>query len=415
MTHKNHSYLLFYCVFVFVRVLPPPFCAGCTITAAYNSKNLQYNKVEEYEQGLAECHIVQQKVEYLLRGYSSMIPGSLVNDLNNDSNIMASSDSDSDKNYDDVIFKMIQLVERMELEGQAYVELRSKYRSQLARVSSSSDHHDHTGNVMNQRKEDMPADSIIDGEDLKQQNNINAENKDILQDDEEEAESIVDESTDNDAWRMNALISHYGAPPGPTNHMYDLVLDAIAVSTPSSSHPLTMLQHARSLHKKSLSRYEMDVKEGLDHLNPSSCPTPATFNAVIRASIIRTSDDQVRDYAMENAFFAFDAMYHHPVVHRNTATYRYMLEMMKALFPVGAMRGNISAAIWEQAVQDKVIDLSLFEAMKKISSQSHGDLFDEWWKKVEARFVKDVNGHGFPLIWGKNKNLRRYDRKSEVY
>lgn len=370
--------------------------------------------MEEYEQGLAECHIVQQKVEYLLRGYSSMIPGSLVNDLNNESNIMASSDSDSDQSYDDVIFKMIQLVERMELEGQAYVELRSKYRSQLARVSSSSDHHDHSGNVMNQRK-DMPADSSIDGEDLKQQNNINAENKDFLQDEEEEAESIVDESTDNDAWRMNALISHYGAPPGPTNHMYDLVLDAIAVSIPSSSHPLTMLQHSRSLHKKSLSRYEMDVKEGLDHLNPSSCPTPATFNAVIRASVIRTSDDQVRDYAMENAFFAFDAMYHHPVVHRNTATYRYMLEMMKALFPVGAMRGNISAAMWEQAVQDKVIDLSLFEAMKKISSQSHGDLFDEWWKKVEGRFVKDVNGHGFPLIWGKNKNLRRYDRKSEVY
>jgi hypothetical protein len=367
---------------------------------AYNSKNLQYNKVEEYEQGLAECHVLQQKVEYLLRGYSSMIPGSLV--------YGSCDDSDSGKSYDDVVFKMIQLVERIELEGQTYVELRSKYRSQLARVSSSSSSSDQFDHATGSSDGGGSVESEGWMEKGEEENNVN----DVG---EEEVETIVDESTDNNAWRMNALISHYGAPPGPTNQMYDLVLDAIAVSIGSSSQPLAMLEHSRSLYNKSLNRYEMDVKEGVDHLNPSSCPTPATFNAVIRASILRPYDEQVRDCAMENAFFAFDGMYHHPVVHRNTATYRYMLNVMEALFPVGAMRGNITAAMWEQAVQDKVIDLSLYEAMRRIGSQSHGDLFDEWWKKVEGRFVKDMNGHGFPLVWGKNKNLRRYDRKLEAY
>mmetsp|Transcript_16209 Transcript_16209/g.30651 ORF Transcript_16209/g.30651 Transcript_16209/m.30651 type:complete len:485 (+) Transcript_16209:81-1535(+) len=368
------------------------------ILFAYNSKNLQYDKVAEYEQGLVECHVLQQKVEYLLRGYSSMIPGCLVN-LQSET-VSLESDTRSGENYDDVIFNMIQLVERIELEGQAYVELRSKYRSQLARIST--DHNQ--GEEKEEHKED---------------HHDQEGSRDSLQDDEEvedeTEEFIVDESTDNNAWRMNALVTHYGAPPGPTNQMYDLILDAIAVSVGSSSHPLLMIQHSRSLYNKSLKRYEMDAQEGMDQLNPTSCPTPLTFNAVIRAAAISTHDEQVRDYAMENAFCAFNAMYHHPVVHRNSATYRYMLEMMEVLFPVGAMRGNISAAMWQQAVQEKVVDLALLETMKRMSNQSHGELFDEWWKKVEGRFVRDVNGYGFPLVWGRNKNVRKYDRKSEAY
>jgi hypothetical protein len=29
--------------------------------------------------------------------------------------------------------------------------------------------------------------------------------------------------------------------------------------------------------------------------------------------------------------------------------------------------------------------------------------------------VEAVNGNGFPIIWGKNKKLRRFDRKMDGY
>lgn len=385
----------------------------------YNSKNLHQDKVTEYEQGLMECHVLQQKVEYLLRGYSSMIPGSLVHSQS--SHYHQEQTTKPTSSYDEVILKMIQLVERLDLEGKAYVELRSKYRSQLAHVSSHSSQQHSSSQSSQTPFETNHQDDIQQPSQGHDNDNLQSNQNKEVEDDDDETEFIIDETTDNHAWRMNALILHYGAPPGPTNAMYDLILDAIAVSVGSSNNALAMLEHSRNLYNQSLQRYELDAKAGTDALNPESCPTAATFNAVIRgaakAAVLRAhNDEQVRDYAMENAFFAFNAMYHHPIVHRNAATYRYMLEMMEAVFPVGAMRGNIAAAMWEQAVQDKVVDLSLFEVMKRFANaSSHGEMFDVWWKKVEGKFVKDVNGHGFPLVWGRNKNIRRYDRKSDTY
>lgn len=83
---------------------------------------------DEYENALSECHALQQKVEYLLRGYSSMLEGS-----------MTKSDNSFAENKDEIIDNMIELLERMEAEGKAYVEVRSKYRSQLARVADNTD------------------------------------------------------------------------------------------------------------------------------------------------------------------------------------------------------------------------------------------------------------------------------------
>jgi len=303
-----------------------------------------------------------------------LLPGSLVDVAVTSSESKAKGDA---ANTQEIIQKMMQLLERMEQEGKVYVELRSKYRSQLARVSEQP--------------------GVADNEN------------------ENENDNVVDEDTNNGAWKMNALIANYGAPPGPTVAMYDLILDAIAVSIPSSADPLSLLQTSRKLYLKALERYELDAKAGTDEWNPSSCPTPATFNAVIRAATIAADDEEVRDWAMENAFFAFDAMYHHAIVHRNSATYRYMLDMIGVHFPVGEMRGNIAAAMWEKALQDKVIDVALFESMKKVGGENHGELFDVWWKGTEKLFVKDVNGYGFPMVWGKNKKLRRFDKRFDTY
>ena len=334
--------------------------------------------MEEYEQALNECHALQQKVEYLLRGYSALLPGSMV-DIASDSEEKTSTSGNSD-GADEIIGKMMKLLDRMEQEGKTYVELRSKFRSQLARVSDNAN------------------------------SNANADSN-------EDAEVPIDENTSINAWKMNSLIANFGAPPGPTSTMYDLILDAIAVTvtTPSSKTPLSLLQTSRELHAKAAERYELDAKAGTEGLNPSSCPTPATFNAVIRAATIRTEDEEIRDTAIENGFYAFNTIYHHSVVHRNSSTYKYILDMIGAHFPPGEMRGNIVAGIWEKAVQDKVVDLTVFEAMRKVGSAQHGELFDGWWKSVQGQFEKDGNGHGFPIVWGKNKKLRRFDKRFDTY
>ena len=299
---------------------------------------------------------------------------------------------------------MMQLLTRIEQEGKAYVELRSKYRSQLARISDPNDASSANSSTNSSTSTSTSTSTNTD--------------------------TIVDESTNNHAWKMTSLVTNFGAPPGPTNTMYDLILDAIAVSIAPNANSIELLETSREVHQKSLQRYELDVKAGVEMMNPSSCPTPVTFNAVIRAAAAAAGNvgaganagvgpdagkEQVRDYAMENAFFAFDAMYHHPVVHRNSSTYRYMLDMIGANFPVGEVRGNIAAVMWEKAVQDKVVDVPLFEAMKKVGGEEHGELFDGWWKSTEAKFVEGVNGNGFPIIWGKNKKLRRFDRKMDGY
>ena len=90
--------------------------------------------------------------------------------------------------------------------------------------------------------------------------------------------------------------------------------------------------------------------------------------------------------------------------------------MIRTHFPPGEMRGNIVAGIWEKAVQDKVIDLAVIDAMRGISSDAHGELFDKWWKSVEEQFDANVkNGHGFPIVWGKYKKLRRFDKRFQTY
>lgn len=294
----------------------------------------------------------------------------------------ASNSASANANGKEIIEKMIQLLERMELEGKTYVELRSKYRSQLARVS------------------DAP--NVKDDDDSKNDDN----------------ETTDSDTEAPDAWKMNSLITNYGAPPGPTIAMYDLILDAIAVSIPSSNNDddaLSLLQSSRKLHMRAIERFELDRKAGMEGLNESSCPTPATFNAVIRAAAIETEDERVRDTAIENGFYAFNTIFHHTVVPRNSSTYKYVLDMICAHFPPSEMRGNIVAGIWEKAVQDKVVDLNVYESMTKIGIEEHGELFDGWWKGVQAKFDKDLNGYGFPISWGKNKKLRRFDKRNDTY
>lgn len=324
--------------------------------------------------------------------------GSIVNLQNGNDDDGSGSGS---SNGDEIIEKMRTLLERMEAEGKTYVELRSKFRIQHAKTTKQS------------KKVDKSSMFSVAGVDV----DMYDDDVDVDTDDDTDSDSKGEGDSDADAWRLKSLISNYGTPPGPTVTMYDLILDAIAVSISSSKDPLSLLKASRELHSRAIQRHNLDVKGGVDGLNPTSCPTAVTFNALIRGavSVSGTKSDEVRDYAIENGFFAFNNMFHHDVVHRNSSTYKNLFDMISGHFPVGAMRGNIAAGIWEKAVQDKVVDLSVFKAMSNLGNLKHGQIYDEWWKKVEGDFKQDANGYGLPMVWGKNKNVRRFDKRFDTY
>lgn len=354
---------------------------------AFNPQNLHQTKKEEYEHALLESFQLSQHIEYILRGYSAQIsPSSIVHLQAKKKPIETKKVSNQDDVYQ-VINKMIKLVERIEEEGNVYVELRSKYRVQLAQTSSQT--------------------ATIEGE----QEGV-------------DSSSNINTDSSTNAWKISQLIKSYGAAPGPTITMYDLILDAIAISMPhckDGAQELSLLEKSRDIYVRALERFELDQKAEMTELNAASCPTTMTFNAMIRAAANTKNskkDERVRDVAMENAFFAFNAMHHHPVVPRNSATYAYMLQMMNAHFPVGEMRGHIAVGMWEKCLQDGVVDENVIQSMMEFGdNKSHGEMFDGWFlKSIKSVWnPKERNGFGFPVSWGEHRRLRRFDKRLDVY
>ena len=369
---------------------------------------MELSKEDEYEKGLEVSHYHQEHVEYLLRGYSSLLPSSIVHlqesslpttssKEEEQSNTIAMKNqstwqADSDNNNEEIVDKMIQLIARMEEEGRAYVELRSKLRSQLMNV--------------NQRQQQS------------EQNETNTEGI------ENKVESSLNESaeTSRQNWQLTQLIHHYGAPPGPSVAMYDLVLDAIANTITDSSNPALYLRKVRALHRSALERNELDREQKMDTLNVKSVPTPATFNAMIRTSSLvdhnkHNHNEEVRDLAVENAFLGYDAMFHHNVIQRNSATYKFMVRTVNKFFPDCEAKGYILVALWDKCtLQEQLLDEDIVQAFLEVNSEGCGDRFHPWMmKEIKDVFDKKENGYGFPQKYSKNKKMGRYDRRLEIY
>jgi hypothetical protein len=372
----------------------------------------------------------QQHVEYLLRGYSSLLPSSIVHLQSSKSNSsqllidnkpgiknianenLALEKEKAKMNQEEIVNKMIQLVERMEKEGQVYVKTRSTHHSQLAKNNEKKNQSSNNSN-----------------------NNI-ATKSSITKDEEEEDYYGDDDATEKNKqqWQTSQLINSYGAPPGPSSNMYDLTLDAIANIIPQTSNPVLYLQKACTLFKSAWKRNELDQKQELDLVNVDSIPTAATFNALIRISAlvgdnndayktnnpdVVVNDEEVRDIAIANAFIAFDAACHHNVVERNSATFKYMIQTVNKFFPDCEAKGYILVTIWDKCIENTegVLDAKVVQSMLDVNSKECGEKFHDFvMDEIKNVYNPDEkNGFGFPMKLSKNKNLRRFDKRLDVY
>lgn len=400
----------------------------------YSSNGKHLNRVEEYHTSLLVSDATRQKVEYILRGYSFLIPGSIVElqlahrstheDDGFNGRLTKSHVLDDPKQCQGwrntrsaahktqgFIYNMMELIDRIEVEGDMYVELCSKYHGQLAHVYNSCTIFGSSNSGRN----------LLSGVD----------DEDSTSTDEEKKDRGIKQTT-----------LSFGSPPGLSTAMFDLVMDAIAVSISLGriDDPKKAIGMCKQTTQRVLARHSLDlISEKIEHVankgtnttitkinaNVHSRPTHMTFNALIRAAAsarYNGKDDELRDVAIDAAFFAYDAMYNHTGtgVQRNSATYKYMLETVSKFLPISPSRGNIAytmfyKATFEDAVLDEGILKSLVYGFGNIKDDNGKD-FNTWMTKaIISQMSIDKNGHGFPMKWGYNKILRRFHKRLNMY
>jgi hypothetical protein len=342
------------------RKLPPPVCppsqlrseveaifdapVGTLITYSKSQTGELKSAQEEMTDAYYAADNIVQRVEFLLRGLNAMI--------SNESYVSRSllvgamsleGDNEGGANGDlmdkqDCFQAMIDLLNRIEEEGKAYDELRKHVRSQLSASTDSTDHTNTDGSSSSSSDSDSDSDddegvSEADEETFNEWTNelnesmTNAGFKVRQNQSDSSSTALQDAGLDEE---VNQEDYQFGATPGLTVHMVDLVLDALAClceeeyrhNAPSSSVDLVQLMSnvgvpppavGKELLDTVLHRHWLDggdiglngngketsVGQGIGigsgtgagslssksqstNFDVRTCPTPMTFNAVLR-------------------------------------------------------------------------------------------------------------------------------------
>lgn len=360
----------------------------------YTSNDVRLSKQGEYDSGLEKSNVLTQTIEYILRGHAARIPNTIWH-----SRSLAEQDRNDDikednTNVEERLNAMLQLLRRIEEEGKVFVDLRSTYRCQLVMHDSAT--------------ASVEEEGFDDGND----------------------ESNAIDAREESSWRVEQFKKTYGAEPGPSTSMYDIILDAISVhicNTSSTKDSLHWIRTANDLRLKANARYAKDVQTNMEQFNVDrlSTPTSLTFNAVLRTVANapysgKSDEDELRDMAIEVAFTTYDSMFHHRILERNSATFRYMFEVLAKYFPENTQsRGNIAYAIFIACKNEHVLDEDVLTALlEKIApvGSDHGYEFDKWIERdIRKRFNPSSPNLGFPLNFSSMKKTKRHDKRSATY
>jgi hypothetical protein len=342
------------------RKLPPPVCPPSHLRSeveaifdapvgtliAYSKS--QTGELKSAEEEMADAYYaadnVVQRLEYILRGLNSMISsesyvsrslqvGAMSLEKGDDNT--GGADNGDVMTKQDCFRAMLDLVSRIQEEGEAYDELRKRVRSQLTTST------DPTNSDSSSSSSSSDSDSDSDDEEgvSEKDEEVFNEWSDGLNDRMREVGFKVRQNSDSSSTSLNDASDdeevsqedyQFGASPGLTVHMVDLVLDALAClceeeyGTKSSSSSVDLVQlmgkdalpppaMGKELLDTVLHRHWLDggdiglnasgkvtaVGQGigigsgtgagsLANKTPSTsfdirtCPTPMTFNSVIR-------------------------------------------------------------------------------------------------------------------------------------
>lgn len=450
------------------RSLPAPVCSHQTLPSLTSSllqsppgslfsypqtdASLGLSLEEELDRAAELSDSVRQKFEYCLRGHSALIAGSIVDkELFRDRPECYGSDEEwgdgvamagmvpregteehrewlalreysggdgEDGPYGALsplerVEIMDSLVGRVEEEGRLYAEMRSRLKSQVARVGELGSPQSAAGGA----NEDIPGayDSLSSSD-------SESDSDSDFSDSEVDYGSAASSAS---AWRADQLVAEFGSSPGASTAMYDLLLDAIAVTAPLTPIPRFAApddpfvpQRAYDVHNRIIDRHNADG--GQDNVNRQSVPTAMSYNAVIMAAVRTPYDPKdssersrmTRDMCIESSFRMYDAMHHSDVVNRNPATFVLMLKLMAKYFPPSRSRGNISYGLFVKAGEEGVVNEAVTAALSEAMTPSNGKEFDDYMKKMEGQ-VKERGE--LPPRWTKHSKWRMYRKWDSGY
>ena len=311
-----------------------------------------------------------QKAEYLQFGHASQIPGTMyasslslggVEPLQADMNPLA---------------LMKTLVERLEQEGEMYLQLRrQKQRTTLS--------HHHAGKMVYMASptvgddNDDESDSSSDDE-----TTGNASSSSSSSDDDDDSEDETEMSAGT-----STTPSFEFAPPGPTAKMQEALLDAMACV--GTAAPGDYFEIAIKILEAN------DLDKGT---NPYTLPSHVTYNAALRGISrcpLAEDDAAVRDEAISSAFALYNHLTHSLHLPRNSATFVYMLQTVNNVFPASRVKGNICVTLWDHASRLGVADTNVIETLKEVLGGENGPEFeiltDELSGAMPQKYRKFVN------------------------
>jgi hypothetical protein len=387
-----------------------------------------------------------QRVEFLLRGHAHRLPGTQWNRwLPQSLAVQGSDGSGGDPAPTETIAAMQGLVDRMWEEGYSYMTVRAGRMEELlgpksdqtasgaltaatTTTTSPSFLSQSQENVDVEDSSDSDSDSSgssSDEEDNESEFNFRdekglaeffgetkgLEGEGLDRSSEVDLASLLgDDDDENEASYLN----DFGLP-GPTTHMFDILLDSVAC------HP-TELRQGFLLLQNVLGRHGLD---GGDERNTNEYtrPTVLSYNAPIRLAAnlpydrSDSSSAELRDEALQLALGSFDALAHSSIVARNSATYSYLLRAVAKYLPTSATRGNIALGIFHHARVQGLVDDSVLAEFLAAHSPSNGEDFDRWIAKhlgsLNAGLVSAAKD--LPHRWRRHSRARRYHPRESTY
>jgi len=344
------------------RHLPPSACLSIDhlkdisqeVLSSSPGSLIPYNKSERddafHAWGVADTTI--QKVEWLIRGYSAQV-------LNTQMQKEYAVKSNEDPS--ESIKCILDLIQKVETEGDIYMKLRNEMRSQLN---------------LNQKSEQ---DKFFD--------------------------EYGDQETDTDSQNFPE-IDRVFASPGQTIGMFDTLLDTISMATDSNT-PVMVGNIFDRINK----RFELDGGMAFN-VNPNTVPTQMTYNAALRA--IANGDntgEKTRDHALMHAFDIFHlAKSAEKKKCINAATYNYMVQIIAKYVPPSEMCGNLANAFWNLAKEDRVVDSNLMRTMESVNCggfEKYETFID---KNISNKDIEDI-----PKAWKVFEKSLRYNEEDNTY
>lgn len=335
-----------------------------------------------------------QRVEWLIRGHASTVPGSLARDDDDDDDDAERGDDDDARTFAREVAEVMEsLLRRLEKEGKFYRDEAERFEAERLEAEKSTP---------------VRSEGAFSSEPSSSESKSTPSFS---------PRAVLDRSTTKDKDNDTAQLRLAPRLPaaGPTVAAYDLLLDVRALAGD--------VRACRELRGEVLRD---------DRLVPTSLTHNAVLRAAANAPFLSSSssspvtkanchvlDDETtrrRDEALEAALDAHGELGEAATdgeSARNAATYRWLIRVVRRFLPASRSRGNIVCALVTEAIEyERVFDETARRELRMVEDDDDGGRLETHY----GRWVKTIlEPDEIPQKWRQNAGARRYSGGRGLY